>query len=280
MFNYIRNFFFNAKEYIITIILLLVSLVVISQNDKSEIKRFKTISFAAVAFLKSSLSSASDFLKDDEELQNQKKINAKLMLEVNNLRNYKKENEELKTLLNFKKSIPKDLIPAEIVSKKITMPRWNFIINSGKNDGVKEGMPVLTETGLVGIVYSCSGSFSVVRTLRNVDLNIAVTNQRSLVNGVLNWNGKNLIIKNIPSTYDMELGDRIVTSDFSTLIPPSIPVGLIVKKETDQSGLVSNVIVSTFADLSRAQNVFVYPFIRSKEIDSLEFNLMIKRDDK
>lgn len=280
MFNSINNFFSKTKEYFVVTVLLIISLTLISINEKPEIKRLRTISFATVASVKAVFNEVHSLFRDDRELLKQKRKNAELMLQVNDLRNLKKENDELKALLNYKEKNKIPLIPAVIVSKKIAKPRWNFIINAGKSDSVKVGMPVLNEDGLVGIVYGVTDGFAFVRTIRNVDLNIAVKNQRTSVNGILNWDGKNLVIKNIPTTYDMELGDRIVTSEFSTIIPPSIPVGLIVKKETSQSGLISNVIVSSFVDLARIENVFVYPVIKSSEIDSLEFNMLKQEHQK
>jgi rod shape-determining protein MreC len=249
-------------------------------NEHPEIKRLRTISFATVASIKSGFTSISSSLQNDEDLLKQKKINAQLMLEVNNLRNYREENEELQALLDYKKSTSLPLITSLVVSKKITKPRWNFIINTGASDSIKVGMPVINENGLVGIIYGTTENYSLVRTIRNIELNVAVKNQRTLVNGILTWDGENLIMKNIPTTYDMELGDRVVTSEFSTIIPPSIPVGLIVKKDTTQSGLLSNIIVSSFVDLARVENVFVYPVIKSKEVDKLEYNLLKDRSSK
>ena len=107
-------------------------------------------------------------------------------------------------------------------------------------------------------------------------MNIAVDNQRSGIDGILSWNGQRLIIKHIPTTFDMKIGDRIETSDFSTIFPPSIPVGVIEEKETEVSGLLSNVYVKPFADIQTVEFLFVMKIIENEQIDSLHTNLIHK----
>ncbi len=54
-------------------------------------------------------------------------------------------------------------------------------------------MPVITDKGLVGIVFESTDNYSSVRTYENSLFKVAVKNQRSNVDGVLNWDGKNLL---------------------------------------------------------------------------------------
>ena len=82
------------------------------------------------------------------------------------------------------------------------------------------------------------------------------------------------MMKNIPTTYDVQLGDRIVTSEFSTIFPPSIPVGIVTAKETNISGLLNYVTVEPFVDVNALSNVLVMKIIQSKQINDLELNLM------
>ena len=81
-------------------------------------------------------------------------------------------------------------------------------------------------------------------------------------------------MKNIPTTYDVMIGDRIVTSEFSTILPPSIPVGVVVDKETNISGLLNSITVRPFVEIPSLKNVFVLQIIQDTQIDSLELNLL------
>ena len=196
------------------------------------------------------------------------------MLEVNKFRNFALENDNLRKMLGLKDTSTYSLISADVISKLTSKIEGNFIINSGTENGIEVGMPVINERGLVGIVISCADDFSSVRTLENVTLNIAVTNQRSRINGILSWDGQKHVIKNIPTTFDMEVGDRIETSEFSTILPPAIPIGVVAERETEISGLLSNIYISPFADVKTVDNIFVVKIVKDSQLDSLETNLL------
>lgn len=264
----------NYKEYIILIILLLISLGVITLNEKPAIKKINTYAFGSFAFLTSLTNSFSDLFSNSSELELYRKRNAELMLQINQLREFGIENRELKKLLAFKDTTAYPMIPATIISKSVSKLSGDFIVNSGKSDSVKIGMPAINHQGLVGIVINVSENFSVIRTLQNHNLKIAVEDQRSGVNGVFNWDGKKFSIKNIPTTYDIKQGDRIVTSTFSTIVPPSIPVGIVAAKDESLSGILSNVVIQPFVDFDGLKHIFILDIIQKKQIDSYELNLI------
>lgn len=270
---FFRKFFENFRVYLILAVLLLISLSLIPLNDHSSLKNIKTISFASFAVINYMFSSVLGIMDDDSEIIEQKKINAELMLELNLLRNYALENKKLKNLVTLKDSSKYPLIAASVISKLVSHGQGNLVINRGKIDSVKNGMPVINEKGLIGVIINTSNSFSVIRTLKNSKLNIAVTDQRSNIDGIMNWNGEHLVIRNIPSTYDIQRGDRIVTSDFSTLVPPSIPVGVVSEKKISISGLLSDIVVLPYVDLPGVSNVFVIGIVESEEVEKLKSDL-------
>lgn len=276
MQKFLRSFFLQYKEYVIVTLLLVISITLISINDKPQIKKIRTLAFGGFAVFHSLSSSVRDVFADRNEIEELKIINAELMLKVNRLREYGLENRELRELLEFRDSLKYTLVPGKIISKLVSKTHGNFIINVGVSDSVKTGMPIVNSDGLVGIVTDVSENFSLVRTLGNSELNLAVTNQRSNVNGILSWNGSDLVIKNIPTNFDNEVGDRIITSEFSTILPPSIPVGVISKKETNIAGVLSNLVVQPFTNITLMKNIFVIKYIESEQVNDLELNLFNK----
>ncbi len=269
-----RNLVENFSEYITLITLLIISLFLISLNNKPGIESFRSYAFGTFAYVSSAVDSFIDIFSPEEELIKMKKENAELMLEVNKLRDHALENSELRELLSLSDSASYPLIAADVISKLTSNLQGNFIINVGENDSVKIGMPVITDKGLVGIVKSISGDFSIVRTLESANLHIAISNQRSKINGILNWDGNRLVIRHIPTTFDMKVGDRVETSDFSTIFPPSIPVGVIEEKETEVSGLLSNIYVKPYVEILTVENLFVMQLIENEQVDSLKMNLL------
>lgn len=276
MFKLLIKFTKIYRDYLVTAILLLISLSVIPLNNHSSLNTLKTYAFGSFAFVTAAVNEITGIFSDDEKVAQLRKRNAELMLENNLLREFALENNELKRLLNYYEESEYPLIPATVVSKLVSDVQGNFIINTGSEDSVQVGMPVINEFGLIGIVTETSNNFSVVRTFTNTDFKVAVKDQRSNYEGILTWDGKKLFIKNVPTTADLQVGDRLVTSEFSSLIPPFIPVGIIYKKETTLYGLLSKVYVEPFVDLPRIRNLLVLKVIKSREVKDMEMNLLIR----
>ena len=262
----------DFKEYIILVVLIILSLLTISLNKTPEVKNLKTLAFGSFAAVTSVVSDVTNIAKIKSENKRLLRINAELMLQVNRLREYGIQNMELKNLLALKNATKYPLIPGTVVSKTVTTSQSTITLNVGKNDGVKPGMPVITDQGLVGIVYDTSDDFCIVRTLINIDIKIAVKDERSRIDGIMKWNGDNLVIINVPKTYDVKEGDRIITSEISSIVPVPLPVGVVTGLTNVSSGIFNEAKVQPFVDFNRVENVFVIGIVESVEKNNLELN--------
>ena len=108
--------------------------------------------------------------------------------------------------------------------------------------------------------------------LKNSEFKISVVDQRSNFNGIMSWDGNNLSLQNVPTSADIQSGDRIVSSSYGTLFPPLISVGIAAKKEQSIPGLLSSVYISPFVNLDRIKNVFVVKIVLSKKLHDVELN--------
>ena len=272
MFRFLSKVWTNFREYIALVLLVLISLIILSQNKSPNVQKIRAIafgSFATVTSVISDLINVTDLKRANEELR---ETNAKLMLQISRLREFGIVNKELKELLTFKDTTGFPLIPASIVSRSLSMTQNTITLNAGKKDGVLPGMPVVNDKGFIGIVNSISEDFSIARTLNNVDLRLTVMDERSRVNGILKWTGDELIVINIPNTFDVEAGDRIITSDVSSIVPIPIPVGIVEEFRSGETGVFSYIRVKPFADLTPVENVFILAKVKSKQVDNLELN--------
>lgn len=272
MIRFFLRLWENFKEYIILVVLLTFSLVTISFNKTPEIRNLKALAFGSFASITSIVSDVTNIAKIKSENKRLRETNAELMLQVNRLREYGIQNLELKNLLVLKDSTKYPLIPAMVVSKTLTTSQSTITLNAGKNDGVKPGMPVINDRGLIGIVYDISDNFCIVRTLINIDIKITVKDERSRIDGILKWNGDNLVIINIPKTYDVKRGDRIITSDISSIVPVPLPVGVVTDLTKVSTGIFNEVKVQPFVDFNKVENVFVIGIVESEERNNLELN--------
>ncbi|MBK8945731.1 MAG: rod shape-determining protein MreC [Ignavibacteriae bacterium] len=269
MSKFVRTFLNSFKEYIVLILLLILSLLIITLNENQKVKNVRLFSLGIFATFNKIVLDISNYFEDTEHIEGLLKNNAQLMLQVNELRDYAYELDELKGQFEFKTKSDYKLISAQIVSRLVSKISGYFIISKGSIDSVEIGLPVITDKGLVGIVTDVSKNYSTIRTLENSLFKVAVRDQRSNVDGVLNWDGKDLQIKNVPTTEDIEVGDRVIVSELSTIIPPAIPVGVISNKESTISGILSNIKVKPFVDVNKIKNVLILKKKKDFELDSL-----------
>ncbi len=274
MLKSILRYIANYKNYFVYLSIAIISIFLIKFNDHPKLRQVKVLGLTNFAIINYTIDSVIDFFRSDSEIKALKFQNAELMMQVNLLRQNEFENKKLKELINLSDTSKFDLIPVNVVSKLVTRTQGTFLLNKGKNDSISTGMPVIDEKGLVGIVSEVTSDFSVVKTLKNSTLSIAITIQRTNVDGIMNWDGKELIIKNIPTTYDVIPGDRIETSDFSTLFPPAVPVGLVLEKKSNALGLLHNISVKPAADIDGAENLFIVRYQSSIQAIKLKNKLM------
>jgi rod shape-determining protein MreC len=277
MLRFISSVWGNFKEYLVLILLLVISFISLSLNQNPAIKKVRAIAFGSFAASTAIFSDIFNIAKVKGENDRLREINAELMLQVNKLREYGVVNENLRKQIGIKDTMKYPLIPALTVSKSFTIAQGTITLNAGSDRGVKPGMPVINEKGLVGIVYATSQDYSIARTLKNFELKLVVKNERSRVDGVLKWNGEDLVIVNVPKTYDIEPGDRIVSSELSSIVSLPIPIGIVVGLQNVQTGIFNSVKIKSYADFSRIENVFIVGVIESKQKNDLELNFFKRK---
>lgn len=277
MRKFIRKILFDFKEYVVLTLLLIISLILLANNDYSKIQNLRAMAMANFAVINSIVTDFKNIFTNDSELMDLKRKNAELMMEINRFREYAYQNFELRNLIALKDTTHFPIISAKVVSKLVSTTQGNMIVNVGRKDSVEVGMPVIHVDGLVGMVIEVTDEFSLIRTLQNSNFKLAVRDQRSNIEGILSWNGSDMIIQNIPTSNDVQIGDRIVTSNFSTIMPPSISVGLVQRKVSTISGLLSNIIVHPFVDFAGVNNVFIVNLVLDKQMEDIELNFFRPR---
>ncbi len=272
MSRFAWKFWEDFKEYIVLVILLVLSLVLFSFNRNTSIKKVRSFAFVSVSYVNSLISDVFSFTQLRSENQKLREQNSALMLEVNKLREHGIVNEELKKLIGFRDSVSYPLIAAKIVAKSYTNSQTVFTIDVGEEKGVKPGMPVINNAGLLGIVSNVASDYCTVKTLKDREVKLTVKNQRSRCDGLMKWSGDDLIIYDIPKTNDFEIGDRIITSELSSIVPIPIPVGVVKEISKVETGIFKEMKIKPFVDFDRVSNVFVLGIVNSKIKNNFELN--------
>ena len=92
--------------------------------------------------------------------------------------------------------------PAKIINNSVSK-RNNFItLNKGRKHGIKEGMGVITEQGVIGIIRSVSQEYAIAISLLHQQSAIGIQLKKNNHNGILKWKGfdyKLASINNFPN---------------------------------------------------------------------------------
>jgi rod shape-determining protein MreC len=269
LFSYVWNQF---REYLVLVSLVIISLSVLTQNNNPQVQKVRALAFGSFATVTSVFYDIFNITQLRNENSVLRRVNAEMMIQLSMLREQGILNRELKGMLGFKDTTSLPIFPATIVSKSLSITQNSITINAGNKEGLKPGMPVLSYRGLVGIIQSCSDNFSIARTLKNVDLKLTVKNEKNRLNGILKWDGEKLMIVDVPRTFDFDVGDRIITSEISSIVPIPIPIGIVSRIEEDKTGLLNLIHVKPFEEVLSVENVFILMMVENAEKNNLELN--------
>ena len=260
----------NLKEYLLLSVLIIFSLAFIFSNDNTQIRFLRAIAVGMFGTVQSGISSIPNVFELQAENKILRENNIRLANEVANLKESRLENIRLSKLLSFKESSGLGLISAKIVNKSVFQTRNTITLNVGEGDSLSINMPVITDAGLVGRIVSMSKNYSIAQILFNKDLRITVKVQRSRVDGILTFDGVSALnITNVSKTADVQVGDVIITSEYSNLFPSGIPVGTVTET-ANLDNLFMKIEMRPLVNFNTLENVFVLKSYPVKEKYLLE----------
>ncbi|MDE6792728.1 MAG: rod shape-determining protein MreC [Muribaculaceae bacterium] len=201
--------------------------------------------------------------------------NAILENEVLNLRH---QIDEYKTILADSIELPPvakrfDYVQATVINNSVRHPRNYFSINRGAKDGVKVGMGVVDQNGIVGIVNVTGDRTSRVISILNETQHFSVRLKDTNFIGSLSWRGGDPSIaymEQVPRHARYQAGDTIVTSGYSTTFPADIPVGVVMNRihGSDDNFFILKVRLNS--DFRALSTVRVIKDEYKSELDSLQ----------
>jgi rod shape-determining protein MreC len=270
MLERLYNLFLQFREYVLLAGLVVLSFILLSLNDRPQVKQIRTFATVAMGVVQNQLSFIPRYFQLKGENEALRRVNVELADEASRLREAKLENMRLRSLLGLKADSDMPLVAANVVSKNLTLLRNSLTLDAGTADGIQPSMPVLSELGLVGVVIATSENYSIANILWNTDFRASAKVQRSRVDGILAWDGQKLILKNIAKTLDVKAGDVLVTSDYSNTYPPDIRIGIISSVREEAGSLFREVVVTPSVDFVRLEQVFVLTAVPDSERVNLE----------
>jgi rod shape-determining protein MreC len=252
------NLIILFKEYVVLAALIFLSFLLMAYSRTNEIQPLRAMTTVLVGSLQTAGSWIPNPFAISRENADLRDRNILMSSEIAELRHAKGENEELRKLLALKTQPGWKVVAADIVGKTTIAERNMMTISIGESSGIQKNMPVITDAGLVGRVFATSGGFSIAEGLFNTNVRIAIKTARTHIDGIVSWEGGDeLLIRNIPKLLDVQVGDLIVTSEYSTLFPSDITVGTISRIEDERNSLFRRIFVTPAANPLQVEHCYV-----------------------
>jgi rod shape-determining protein MreC len=166
-----------------------------------------------------------------------------------------------------------DYVHAQIIKNTINRRNNYLMINKGSNQGIREGMAVISPNGVVGIVRAVSNNFSSIMSLLHSDARLSARIDRnSFSTGSVSWDGRNVTMAQmleIPPHIDVYVGDTIITSGFSLNFPEGIFIGVVRNVHTRPADLFHSLDIELSTDFHTLNHVYVIRNLSRHEFDYL-----------
>ncbi len=171
-------------------------------------------------------------------------------------------------------SIQYRLISAEIVDNSIRQSRNFFMVNKGSKDGIKPGMGVINQRGVVGKIRSVRENYSSGISLLNSLNQVSAKHKNSERLATVQWDGDSRNPRMAKLLYitrevNVQVGDTVLTSSFNAVYPKDIMIGTVasVKPDPNQRNLEIEILLSV--DFGTLAYVYIIENVYREEQDSL-----------
>lgn len=185
--------------------------------------------------------------------------NARLQIQVIELQQQVTEAQVLSTLLDYARTRAENRYIAAAVIQYDTSPFLHYVvINRGSDDGIRRGMPVVTNQGLVGQIAAVTAGAARVQLLTDPDSAVNVRLQATGENAVLLGSlTSDLFVDFIPQSANVQTGDLVVTSSLGGNYPPNLVIGQLTNVRKRDFELFQTATLQPSVDFKNLEIVLV-----------------------
>ena len=261
----------NKKRYIILSILICLALVIVlttrSIKEGRRLNFFEKAIKDSTTFIMDIVSKPVKIVKKQISDNNEKNKMYKEYKKLKNkaekskvyearIKELEKEIDDLKEALDLSDTITDyKEINAEVVNRNVGAWYNTLNINKGSKSGIKEGMAVIVNKGLIGKVINVSNFTSTVKLLSTDELSNKISvkieqDDKSVYGLLTSYNKKKNIylIEGISDNTEIKNGSRVVTTGLSEVFPSGILVGEVKSVTKDKYDLARAVEVTPSVD--------------------------------
>jgi rod shape-determining protein MreC len=269
-----RNIYAGILVLIIAGILLLTLSGYTNPIFDSALKPFINIqSWISVRYL-----AVVDFLTVPRDVASLRQRNAELETEISRLQTQvielqqqMSEAQVVYALLDFARSNPENQYIATSVIGRDPSPFLHYvIINHGSDFGIKHGMPVVTQIGLVGTVDAVTAGASRIQLINDpastINVRLERNNAEATVSGSVTGN---ITLSLLPQDITLKTGDIILTSGLGGKYPANIVVGQVTGILNQANDLFQEASIQSSVDFNNLGVVLIITNFRPLDINPL-----------
>jgi len=184
---------------------------------------------------------------------------AHLEAQIIELQQQLSEFQILEALLDFARAYPEYKYVGASVIGRDPSPFAKYIhINRGSDDGLRRGMPVVTQQGLVGRIAQITASAALVQLITDPGTTINVRLEPERVEAILLGSITGDVgLDFIPQEANVESGDLVLSSGLGGNFPPNILIGQITSVRSQDYDLFQSASVQPVVDFSKLEIVLV-----------------------
>lgn len=154
------------------------------------------------------------------------------------------------------------LTDATVIGRESTPYRTTYTLSRGSLHGIKKGMPVVTDRGVVGSVVEVGLGYCRVSCIIETASKVGVYVKRSGADGILAGDMKLRAdglcrMTNLSADADIMVGDLIVTAGTGSIYPAELTVGVVTELIPDEFSRTLTAVVRPAADLEDLRTVMI-----------------------
>lgn len=166
-----------------------------------------------------------------------------------------------------------EYIAAKVVNNSIIKQNNYLTLNRGSKHKVKPNTAVVSANGIVGIVKDVSENYAQVMSILHQQTKISASIKRNNAFGSLQWTTNDpsrMILEEVPKHIEVQIGDTIATTGFSSLFPTGISIGVVDTFWVGKGSSFYHIRVQLSNDLSRMDYVYTINNLYKEEQQALE----------
>jgi rod shape-determining protein MreC len=184
---------------------------------------------------------------------------SRLQTQVIQLQEQLREAQALYALLDFARLRPDNVYVAAAVIGRDPSPFLHYIIiDHGSDDGIRHGMPVVTEQGLVGRVDAVIAGAARVQLITDpasaVNVRIQSLQKEAILVGSLTGD---ISLDMVSQDIKIQTGDLILTSGFGGNYPSDVLIGQVTSIRKYETDLFQTASVQPAVDFSNLRAVLI-----------------------